>query len=380
MNRNCLTVLFWAFCSCLVSAEDIRLLPDSTATEIETLIASEMSERGIPGMTVAIAIDNQLQYCRGFGLCDVENQIPMRPDSSFRTASIAKPITAVVVLALAQQNHLDLDAPVQQYCLDYPEKEWPLTSRQLLGHLGGVRHYKNSAESRSTRYFPDLNAALQTFRDDPLLHPPGSKFLYSTFGYNLLGSVAEGASGQSFSELLQTRVFEPAGMSQTIIDEQFSIVPNRVRGYFRARPIDLMQHPAGSRLKIGELYNASLHDTSMKIPGGGLLSTAGDLVRFATAVNQRHLLSDEQVNLMWTAQQTTDGNPTEYGLGWRISDEAGLKAVGHSGGQAGTSTHLLLIPETGTTVSVMCNLQNVTLKDLAHSLARCVSKLWSAPA
>ena len=116
------------------------------------------------------------------------NAVPATADTRYRTASVAKPLTATIVMSLAEQGQLDLDAPVQRYCPEYPTKEWPLTTRHLLGHLGGVRHYKNPQEASSTQHYFDLRSALSTFAADPLLHEPGSKFLYSSFGYNLLGS------------------------------------------------------------------------------------------------------------------------------------------------------------------------------------------------
>ena len=122
------------------------------------------------------------------------------------------------MLSLAEQDAINLDVDVRTYCPEYPQKEWVVTSRLLLGHLAGVRHYKNADEARSTKHFFDLKSALSTFADDPLIHRPGTKYRYSSFGYNLLGSVAEGAGEASFVELLQQRVLAPAGMTSTVVD------------------------------------------------------------------------------------------------------------------------------------------------------------------
>ena len=341
-------------------------------TKIERLVTRSMNTSGAPGLSLAVATENQLRYAQAFGLADIENQIAVTPRTRFRTASIAKPMTAVIILSLAEEGTIDLDAEVQRYCAEYPQKRWPLTSRQLLGHLGGVRHYKSAQEARSTSHFFSLKSALTTFANDPLRHQPGAKFLYTTFGYNLLGSIAEGATGHHFMELLRSRVLALANMTDTVADDQIAITPRRTRGYLRATQALLKALPADHNLKLGQIYNAPLHDTSMKIPGGGLLSTAPDLVRFAIAVNTRQLVNEATLAEMWSGQKTRDGAETNYGLGWQVGRRSGRQLVSHGGGQAGTSTMLVLFPENGTSVAIMCNLQGVRLRNLAIEIANTV--------
>ncbi len=344
-------------------------IPSLQATRIDSIVVDLMKSQGIPGVSVAVATGNTLMYAKGFGSADVENQVPVTTQTSFRTASIAKSLTAAVVMELVEQGTIDLDADVQRYCPDYGEKQWKVTSRQLLGHLGGVRHYQKPNESSSTEHFYSLSSALAQFRDDPLVTRPGTKYLYSTFGYNLLGSVVEGASGKGFVDLLEECVLLPAGMTHTVVDSQHAVISDRARGYMRPTQEELRSLPAGHDLKVGQLYNSKLHDTSMKIPGGGLLSTPTDLVRFATALNAGKLLSNQSLQQMWTSQETTGGEPTNYGFGWRIEYRAGRKVVSHTGGQSGTSTILVLVPETGTALAVMCNLQHASLTTVAQRIA-----------
>lgn len=347
-----------------------RVALDGTRTEeIEMLIRGSIEKQGIPGLSVAIGVNNELVYAKGFGQADVENEVPVSTDTKFRTASIAKTMTAVAVMSLVEDSKIDLDAVVQTYCPDYSAKRWPLTTRHLLGHLGGVRHYNSNDEGYSTARFYSLKSALSTFKDDPLLHEPGTKYLYSSFGYNLLGSVAEGASGEKFIDLLQERIFERAEMKSTVVDDQFTLIPHRTRGYERPTVSTVRNRGAEGVLKPGELYNAPFHDTSMKIPGGGLLSTPSDLVRFAIALNQNKLLTPATRKLMWTSQTTSDGESTSYGFGWRIKSADSKRIVYHTGAQAGTATVLFLVPESGTAVAIMSNLRGASLYALAASLA-----------
>src|SRR6187402_2303211 len=121
-------------------------LPPAVEKQLEQLVADAMQKQHIPGLSVAVATGNELQLERGFGLADVENNVSVTPERKFRTASIEKSLTAVAAMKLVEEGKLDLDAPIHNYLPGFPKKQWPITSRQLLGHLAGVRHYKSSAE------------------------------------------------------------------------------------------------------------------------------------------------------------------------------------------------------------------------------------------
>lgn len=341
----------------------------SSDQQIDALIQKLIHQEGIPGISVAVAQQNRLVYSKGFGMADVENSVPATARTLYRTASIAKPMTAAVVLSLMEEGKLDLDEDVRTYVPEFGQKRWAVTARHLLGHLGGIRHYKSESEASSTDHFFSLESALKTFTEDRLTHKPGAKYRYSSFGYNLLGSVSQAVGQDAFPNLLQQYVFGPAGMTQTVVDDQSVVIPNRSRGYIRATETLLTTLPDDHNWVLGELYNAALHDTSMKIPSGGLLSTASDLVRFATSINQQKLLKPSTLQLMWTQQQTTDGKPTTYGLGWNVGQKSGHPAVWHGGAQSGTSTTLLLYPKTGTCVALMCNLQRLSLMKTAVAVA-----------
>ena len=349
-------------------------LPEDVVSKVEALIQETLKDKHIPGLTVAIATANQLRYEGAFGLADVEHQVPTRTTTRFRTASIAKPMTSTLILRLMEEGKLKLDEPVQTYCEDFPEKKWPVTTRQLLSHVGGVRHYKMAGEATDTRHFFDLKSALSIFKDDPLLHEPGTKFQYSSFGYNLLGSVAEGAGEAPFMKLLGEHVLKTCGMNHTQTDDHFAIIPDRARGYIRFEKGSLPRSVLQFTLKPDTLYRSTLHDTSMKIPGGGLVATSGDLVRFATALNRGEILDAATLDLAWAKQKTKNGKEADYGLGWSIGKLGEQKTVSHGGAQSGTATYLLLIPESGIAVAAMCNLQGTSLKDLTQTLAGIVSQ------
>ena len=353
------------------AAQEAPGLPADLVKKIEDVIAREQAKLKIPGLSVAIGTEGQVRYSRGFGMADLENSVPARSTTLYRTASIAKPITATAVMQLSEQGKLDLDAPIQKYCPSFPDKPWPVTARQLLGHLGGIRHYKVPPESAGTSHYFTITDSLKLFKDEPLLHEPGTKFNYTTYGYSVLGCAIEGASGKSYDEYLSEHVFKPARMQRSRLDHHFLLITERTRGYQKLSQQNYDRLPPSLKAQVapGAITNASLHDTSMKVPGGGLVSTPVDLVRFVLALQDGTLVKKSSLDQMWVSQKTKDGKETGYGLGWGVSQEGPIKLISHSGGQAGTSTLLTYSPEKGVVIALMSNLQEVSLVDLAKGIA-----------
>jgi len=336
-----------------------RAIPPQKLEAIETAVSRTMSQTGVPGISLAVATAGEVRMANGYGLADVENNVPAKASTVYRLASLSKPITAVAVLQLVEKGLLDLDAPIQRYCPAFPEKPWSVSARQLLAHLGGIRHYAES-EPVNTRRFTSLTDGLALFKDDPLAVEPGTRYLYSTYGYNLLGCAAEGASGRPFAEYLRERVFGPSGMERTRPDDVRALIPNRAQGYVREAS--------------GELTNSALADMSHKVPGGGLVGTAPDLARFAAALAGGSLLSQDTLALMLTRQATRDGKPTGYGLGWSLGERRRRREAWHTGGQERVSNVLYWQPDTGLVVALLSNLEGVQsdLVDLARRVAEIV--------
>lgn len=383
--RSISSVAYLLLLTAIVSAQAVRpaakpkndQFPADTVKHVEVVIQEEITRQNLPGLSFAIAVRSQLRYAKEFGLADLENAVPVKNTTVFRTASIAKPMTATAVMQLAERGKLDLDAPIQKYCAAFPEKPWPITARLILGHLSGIRHYGKPGESTGTEHYFTIADSLKIFRDDSLLSEPGTKFNYTTFGYSVLGCAVEGASGTAYDDYMQENVFRPAGMDHTRLDDVFTIIPDRARGYLKLDAQTYGQLPAATKakVKVGALYNAMLHDTSMKIPGGGIVSTASDLVNFGLSLMNGTLVKQPTLEQMWTAQQTKDGKKTNYGLGWAVSERVGLKFLSHSGGQAGTSTLLWILPEKGLVIAAMTNVDGVSLNKMLDGVATLVLEI-----
>ena len=313
-----------------------------TLNGVDRIVAHELEHQGLPGLQVAIGSNGRIMYSRAVGKADVENDVALTPASLIRTGSIAKSISAVAAMTLVEAGRLDLDAPVQRYCKDFPTKPWPITTRELLSHTSGIRHYRGS-ETDNTNHYTRTSDAFPIFANDSLLFQPGTHFSYTTYGYTVVGCVIEGASGRKYYDYVREHVLNPAGMTHTVVDDIFAIVPHRARGYHGHRD---------------SVTNAGLMDGSYKIPGGGLVSTSEDLVRFGMALMSGKLLRPQTLELMWTPMRVTqlgNGRPSTYGLGFEIHTVDGQKVVMHSGGQQGTATELVMLPGRSFAVATMVN-------------------------
>jgi serine beta-lactamase-like protein LACTB len=269
---------------------------------IRALIDKTMAAHKVPGASFAIGLNGGIVWSGGFGLADVENQVKALPDTAFRTASIGKAMTATAALQLAEQHKLDLDVSIQKYCPRYPEKQWPITARDLISHTSGIRHYEGpnvDAEAFNTHHYEHVSEAIDLMKGDPLKQQPGEDMLYPTWGYVVLGCVLEGASHQEYRAFMREAIFQPAGMTSTRDDDPRAIIPNRARGYV---------------LENGELKNSRWSDMSSKMAVGGWVSTAPDLVRFMNAWMEGRLVSQSTMQQMLTPYKVRNGTVDNFSL------------------------------------------------------------------
>jgi CubicO group peptidase (beta-lactamase class C family) len=316
------------------------------AQAIDRLASSYVAENHVPGMAIAVVDQGQAVFSQGYGLADVENNVPATAETVFRVASLSKPISATAAMKLVEAGKLNLDAPVQKYCPVFPQKAWPLTTRQVLSHQSGIRDYRDEEETINTRHYVSIRDALGQFAGDPLDFEPGTKMHYTSYGYVVLGCVIEGASGMSYADYMGQAIFRPANMPATRLDDVFAMIPHRARGY---------------KISNGKLQNATFVDVSNKPPGSGVNSDARDMGNFVAALYADTLVSSDTLRGMLTAEKTADGKPTICGLGFFVGGPIGtyhgLQEAGHGGDQQGVSSVLYLLPEKRFGVVVLSNLE-----------------------
>ena len=372
MNRLASILSACTLLSCLAASMAAGQIPDSLSDEqlsgIDSAVTAVMTERGVTGLQVAIGIGDRVVWTDGYGMADLENFAPITTRSLFRTASISKWLTATAALRLVEQGKLDLDAPVQRYCPEFPGKRWEVTTRHLLSHRSGVRHYWGAnREPRDTEKqrealqrlsdeerlwmivrYTDVIKPLNRFKDDSLLFEPGIRYRYTSFGYRLVGCVLKGAAEKPYRELMDELVFHPAGMTRTQNDDAYAIIPGRVRGY--------------TRTDDGELLRSRFRDVSENLPAGGHLSTSADLVRFALAFHSGVLVSRQTRDRMTAPPRGTENEESYYGFGvnvLKVEELGGQPVYFHSGGQDETRTLLALLPAAGVAVAIMTNYEQI---------------------
>ncbi|XP_062586087.1 serine beta-lactamase-like protein LACTB, mitochondrial [Saccostrea cucullata] len=400
-------------------------------------------ECGSPGLVVGVSVDGQTVWTEGLGYADVENRIKMKPETVLRIASISKPITMAAVAKQWEIGKLDLDKPVQYYVPSFPEKKVndvtvQLTTRQLVSQMGGIRHYRkdyikkkeekeektnlnensekknagkqgksgnNKSEAQQdemeleeyyiTRKYKSVKESLTLFQDDPLVHSPGSKFLYTTHGWTLISAVLEAVTKEPYEKHIIKMVKE-LGMDNTFLDEHSPLIYNRGRHY-------VMNNKS-------QLRNAPYVDLSYKWAGGGLLSNIPDLLKFGNAMLYSYqcpsnstnknsslntsdslkqgFLKQETMKSVWTPLfKASKEKDVFYGMGWFV-DEEGQKygqgkqsrfCASHTGAAVGGSSVLLILPPStkmvdhppkGVVVVVMVNMMSVNLSPTAMEVAK----------
>jgi len=310
-------------------------------------IACEQLAPNIPGFALAVAVDGKLVWSEAFGYADVEAKRQATTATQFRIGSVSKPLTADAVAQLYEAGKLDLDAPIQRYARTFPDKGVPITTRELGGHLGGIRNYKGN-EFTLNQHYATVTAALAIFQNDPLIAPPGTKYSYSSYGFNLISAVVEGASGEQFLTYMRRHVFAPLGMTHTAPDKNDSVIVNRTQFY--------------DRKESGEFVPSPAVDNSYKWAGGGFLSTAEDLVKFGSAYLSPGHLKAATLELLFTPQHTTSGEATGYGIGWFLGpDTLGHRTAYHGGGSIGGTTVFGIDRDSHVVIALVTNLTDARL-------------------
>lgn len=333
----------------------------SYATEqSRAAIGSAMAADNIPGMAVAVFRDGEFVWSEAFGVANLETGAAATTKTKFRTGSIAKLFTANLAARLAEDGVIDLDSDIRRYLPAFPDKGATITLRQLLGHLGGIRHYAPQDYDFTApggpidvRLYLDAAAKLAIFANDPLVAQPGEKYVYSTHGYSLAGLVMEAAAGKTFPALVDEYIFKPAGLEDIAVDDMFALVDNRSEFY------DSIADYAGllPAQDYGPIVNAFFLNSAYKIPAGGYVATAEAIARFGALHLAPGFFTQETYELLFREQATNAGEPVGVGLGWRVGvSEDGRRVFQHSGSQQGARAHLAVYPDDGLVIAIMTNL------------------------
>lgn len=326
---------------------------------------SGVVQQNLPGLSVAVGVGGAIVWAEGFGWADMEKRVPVAPGMRFRIGHTSKALTSAAVGLLLDKRLLHLEREIQAYVPAFPVKQWPVTLRQLMGHVAGIRHYGNDAEYAPTARCERAADGLKMFLDDPLRFEPDTQYGYSTYGWVVVSAAVEAVVKEPLSTFMAGQVFAPLGMTSTTFESATERPADRVTFYQRRFTGD-----------GGEgVIPAAAVDYSCFSGAAAILSTPTDLVRFGIAVNGGTLLQPDTVKKLQTAQVLTSGKETEYGLGWMVEEVtlAGepTRMVHHaSRSLKGGTTSFMTFPDRGIVVAVTANIANGITRDIALNIGQ----------
>jgi serine beta-lactamase-like protein LACTB, mitochondrial len=337
----------------------------SAADQGRHLVRVHVADQNLPGVSVAVGVDGDVVWAEGFGWADLEKRVAVSPDTKFRVGTASTVLTAAAAGLLLQQGRLKADEVIQAYVPEYPEKPWPVTLRQLMGHVAGVRNDGGDEGPLFSRHCERPADAVRVFARSPLLFEPGTRYRFSSYGWILMSAAIEAAAREPFLAFMRKQVFEPLKMDQTIPDSATHPIPDRATPYFPRFAADPRYGPDLMRDVDYSCYAGS----------SIFLSTPSDLVRFAIAINSGRLLQPATVQLLQTSQHLSSGAETGYGLGWDLETvpfgAERARVVGHNGDSlGGMVASLLTFPDSGIVVAVTSNTSYADTFSLAVKIAQ----------
>jgi serine beta-lactamase-like protein LACTB, mitochondrial len=314
-------------------------------------------------------------WAEGFGWADLEKKVKVAPETRFRIGTASTALTSAAVGLLLEKGQLNLDDEIQPYVPTYPQKQWPVTLRQLMGHVAGVRNDGGDEGPLLSAHCERPVEGVQAFAKSSLLFEPGTRYRYSSYGWILMSAVVEAAADEPLLTFMRKRIFEPLDMDDTMADSATEAIANRATSYFPRFGGDPRYGPDPMREIDYSCYAGS----------SVFLSTPSDLVRFAMAINSGKLLQPSTVQLFQTSQRLASGEETGYGLGWDLESVtlAGehTRAVGHDGDSlGGMVASFLTFPAHGLVVSVMSNTSYADTFAVAVKIAQAFAEQGKQPA
>jgi CubicO group peptidase (beta-lactamase class C family) len=329
---------------------------EGLAGEIDAIVRSAMEEGPIAGVSVVVARGSRIVHQGGYGFADVENQIPVTPETVFKIGSITKQFTAAAVVALEQDGDLEFDDPLTVYLPEYPGYASETSIATLLSHTSGVKNYTTLDRWWETLQLemPPLRV-IEIFETEPYDFRPGTRFSYTNSGYILLGWIAETVSGQPFGGLLNERFFVPLQLGATSYCDDRALVPNRARGY---------------QVLNGELAHADHVSMSQAYAAGGVCSNGLDLIRWSRLLSGGAVVGRDGYESMSSPASRLDGTAIEYGYGMAIGYLEGHHKVSHVGGMLGFAGQISHYDEDDVTIVVLTNTEAAKAANIESEIAR----------
>lgn len=357
LNRLPLSVLVSALAilqPCAMAATTVA--PSAQAENVEQGIAaflqSEMQERKIPGLQIAVVRHGKVVLSRNFGVATLQYGVPVTDASLFSINSATKSLTGVAIMQLVQQGKVELDAPVSRYIAGLPQAWQAVTITRLLDHTSGLPDVLNQATGKLVGPQPDdPEAAWKAVQALPMDFVMGQRFRYNQTNYVLLAQVIERQGGLSYVEFIKQGQFAPAGMRHSGFGDARDVVPGKTTSYYLA----------------GKDYRNVIEDFPVFMrAGAGINSSALELAGWLAALQSGKLLKPEGVRRLWQAGTFTDGKPAPWALGWPAIGRGAHRAVA---GIGGARSAFYVYPDDDLAVIVLTNLAGAQPEQLIDTVA-----------
>ena len=327
------------------------LAQQGISASVDEFINTEMRRQRIPGLSIAVIKDGQVVLVKGYGLANVEHQVPVTPATIFQSGSIGKQFTATAVMLLVEEGKLSLDDRIGKYFSDAPQSWKSITVRHLLTHTSGMGDYPPDFDLRRDYTEDEL---LTTIKSVPLAYSTGENWDYSNLGYALSGILVRKVTGKFYGDYLAERVFKPLGMTTARVISESDIIPNRASGY----------QLVGGELKNQEWVSPSINTTA----DGSLYLTVLDMAKWDAALYAEKPLKQSSLAQMWTPVKLRDGRTRSYGFGWHTEVMHGRRIISHGGAWQGFKSFITRLPDEKLTIVFFANLWQTNEFRLASGL------------
>lgn len=357
LNRVSMIELHKPLFLCLaLSPSILAAQSESLAGKVEAIALEQLAQPGAVGLSIGVGQDGKVVLEAGYGTANAEFDVPADAETMFRIGSVTKQFTAAAVMQLVEKERLKLDQSLMEHVDAFPTGERTVTIRQLLNHTSGVSSYTSRGDAWRKVWPLELSDAelLALIEDKPFDFEPGTDWNYSNTGYYLLGMVLEAVTETSYADVVVNALCAPIGLSHTRYDSNRDLIKNRAQGY---------------SWRDGQLCNDAA--LGMRQPGGagGLLSTGGDLVRWAIALSSGKVVRPESYEAMIAKTTLPNGRNVDYGFGLETDEYEGRQRVQHGGGIHGFNSMLMWFPESKTTIAVISNGEALSSSRVAMAIA-----------
>ncbi len=355
MNFMFRSILISTFLSLFVISGFAQSSSEALEANVDEFVKAQMENRKIPGVSLAVVKDGKPVIVKGYGLANMEHNVPVKPETIFQSGSVGKQFTSMAVMILVEEGKIGLDEKISKYLGDVPASWAKMTIRHLLTHTSGMTDYSPTFDFRRDYTEAEI---LKMAKEVPVAFAPGEKWQYSNLGYVTLGIIVGKVSGRFYGDFLQERVFKPLGMTTARVISEADIVPNRSAGY---------------RLVKGELKNQEWVSPSVNSTAdGALYLTALDMMKWDDALTSGKLISKSGYEALWKPVKLNSGKDHSYGFGWTVKSVNGSRVIEHGGAWQGFKSHIARYPDEKLTVIMFANLENMDPTKFAHGVVEII--------